>query len=332
MMEFAWPWMFAALPLPLLVRWFAPAATLTAQAALRVPVLDEFRYGAEETASREIARPIRWLLATLAWVLLVASAARPEWLGAPLELPVTGRDLMLAVDLSGSMREEDFVLDKRRVNRLKATKAVAGEFIQRRRGDRLGLVLFGEHAYLQTPLTFDRDTVRTLLEESAIGLAGGEATAIGDAIGLAVKKLVDSPQPDHVLVLLTDGVNNAGEVQPLKAAELASQMGLKIYTIGVGADEILVRDLFGTRRVNPSRDLDEATLRAIAEQTGGRYFRARDSEQLSQIYRILDQLEPAALESRVFRPVTSLYMWPLGAALLCALLLVLIPALRERMP
>jgi len=330
-MEFAWPWMFAVLPLPLLVRWLAPAAKPGSQAALRVPVLDEFRYGTENVPVQRVARPLRWLLASLAWVLLVASAARPEWLGEPLELPLTGRDLMLAVDLSGSMREDDFVLGGQRVNRLQATKAVAGDFIQRRRGDRLGLILFGERAYLQTPLTFDRDTVRTLLEESAIGLAGGEATAIGDAIGLAVKKLREHPQQSQVLVLLTDGVNNAGEVHPLKAADLAAELGLKIYTIGVGADAVLVRDLFGTRRVNPSRDLDEATLRAVAERTEGRYFRARDSEQLAQIYRILDQLEPAAVESRVFRPVTALYIWPLGMALVLGLLLLSVPAVRERL-
>ena len=185
-------------------------------------------------------------------------------------------------------------------------KQVAGDFIERRAGDRVGLILFGRRAYLQTPLTFDRQTTRALLEESAIGLAGKE-TAIGDAIGLAVKRLREEPEQNRVLVLLTDGANTAGAVEPLKAADLAAAEGLKIYTIGVGADEMMVRSLFGSRRINPSADLDERALTAIADKTGGRYFRARDTRSLMQIYGILDELEPAAEEEDVLRPPAELY-------------------------
>lgn len=197
---------------------------------------------------------------------------------------------------------------------------VGSQFIRRRTGDRLGLILFGRQAYLQTPLTFDRDTVRTLLREAVIGLAGKE-TAIGDAIGLAVKRLKDKAIDSRVLILLTDGANTAGEVEPTKAAELAAQHGLKIYTIGIGADEMVVRSFFGNRRINPSAELDEKTLTAIAQKTGGRYFRARNTKEFEEIYRILDQLEPVAKESQSFRPRTALYFWPLAVGLLIAALI-----------
>jgi Ca-activated chloride channel family protein len=221
------------------------------------------------------------------------------------------------------MEAEDFQLAGRLVDRLTATKAVASSFIRRRTGDRLGLILFGRNAYLQAPLTFDRTTVESLLLESAIGLAGSK-TAIGDAIGLAVKRLRDNPASSRVLILLTDGANTAGAVGPIKAASLAAQAGLKIYSIGIGADEMLAPSLIGMQRVNPSRQLDEETLRAIAERTGGRYFRARDTAQLERIYDLLDELEPVTEEAQPFRPTVSLYAWPLGAALaLCIALLLM---------
>ena len=184
----------------------------------------------------------------------------------------------------------------------------------------MGLILFGDNAYLQVPLTFDRKTVQVLLDEAFIGMAG-ESTAIGDAIGLAVKRLRKNPSEQKVLILLTDGANTSGVVTPLKAAELAAGEGLKIYTIGIGADEMIVRSFFGNRRVNPSRDLDEDTLRAIADKTGGRYFRARDAEELSKIYGLLDQLEPIEKDQQYFRPRKALYIWPLAGALTLSLLL-----------
>ena len=254
------------------------------------------------------------LLATIAWCLLVLASARPQWLGEPIEQAVSGRDLMLAVDLSASMEEQDFFINKQAVDRLTAIKAVATDFINRRVGDRVGLVLFGTNAYLQTPLTFDRKTVQTLLNEAVIGLAG-ENTAIGDAIGLAVKRLKSQPSDSRVLILLTDGANTAGEITPIKAAELAKDNQLKIYTIGVGADEMIVRSFFGNRKVNPSRDLDENTLVKVAESTGGKYFRARNSDELNNIYMLLDQLEPIEKDKQYFRPHSELYPWPLGLAL-----------------
>ena len=317
MMQFEWPWLWLLLPLPWLLRRLLPAVPPRGDDALRVPFLEDF---SAAHGSPQPAAPQGWPLwvAAMAWLLLIAALTRPQWLGDAVELPVSGRDLMLAVDLSGSMEVEDFQWQGELVNRLVATKVVASRFIDRRMGDRLGLILFGQQAYLQTPLTFDRETVKQLLLESAIGLAGKE-TAIGDAIGLAVKRLRDHPVNSRVLILLTDGANTAGEVDPLKAAELAAGAKLKIYTIGIGADEMLVRSLFGTRRVNPSQDLDEKTLRAIADTSGGRYFRARDMQELEQIYQLLDELEPVDEEAQYFRPVHALYPWPLAAALLLAL-------------
>jgi len=328
MIEFATQWVLFILPLPLLIHYLIPAAKPRQEAALRVPFIDDFSGIGQQGVSR---KPRSWplLLALLAWICLVVAAARPEWVGDPIELPTSGRDLMLAVDLSGSMEERDFELSGRTVDRLTATKAIAGEFVRKRVGDRVGLILFGEQAYLQTPLTFDRETVRTLLYEAAIGLAG-QATAIGDAIGLMVKRLQDKDKVKEVMILLTDGANTAGEVTPIKAAELAADKGLKIYTIGIGADRMTVQTLFGAREVNPSKDLDEKTLKAIAEKTGGRYFRAKNTEELSKIYALIDQLEPIEQDAQVFRPKQALFFYPLGAAMALATLLIVALSWRSR--
>jgi len=315
MIHFEWPLLILAIPLPLLIRWLLPAELPAEQAALKVPFLEDFGQGETKVVTQNKQWPM--VLAIIAWLCLVLACMRPQWMGEPIEQAVSGRDLMLAIDLSGSMEAEDFIVGKRRVDRLTATKNVASEFISRRVGDRLGLILFGTQAYLQTPLTFDRATVTTLLNESALGLAG-ENTAIGDAIGLAVKRLRKQKTESRVLILLTDGANTAGEVTPLKAAELAADNHLKIYTIGIGADEMIVRSFFGSRKVNPSRDLDEGTLKAIADKTGGRYFRARNTQELNKIYHILDELEPVEKDKQYFRPKTELYHWPLAVALLLA--------------
>jgi Ca-activated chloride channel family protein len=289
-----------------------PARNPVEQAALKVPFLEDI----SELQTQSILKKDSWSiwLAVAVWILLVIASARPQWLGEPIEQAISGRDLMMAVDLSRSMEAQDFMINKRAVDRLTAIKAIASDFVNRRVGDRLGLILFGTQAYLQTPLTFDRKTVQTLLDEAVIGLAG-DNTAIGDAIGLAVKRLKDQPANSHVLILLTDGANTAGEVTPLKAAELAAENGLKIYTIGVGADEMLVPSFFGSHKVNPSLDLDEKTLVKIAESTGGSYYRARNTEELNNIYMRLDELEPIEKDKQYFRPRTELYIYPLALAL-----------------
>jgi Ca-activated chloride channel family protein len=319
MIEFEWPWLFLLLPLPLLLRILLPPAAANRQAVLRTPLLEDF--AASLNANTKAAASRVLLAGALsAWVLLVTAAARPQWYGEPVQLPVSGRDLMLAVDLSESMQEEDFVLGNRAIDRLTAVKKVAGEFIERRAGDRIGLILFADRAYVQVPLTFDRRTVNTLLQEAFLGLAGAR-TAIGDAIGLAVKRLQDNPEQRRILILMSDGANTAGELEPLKAAELAQQAGLKIYTIGIGADAIQRQSFFGVFTVNPSQDMDEKTLTAIARTTGGRYFRAHNTAELAEIYGVLDQLEPVEVEQQSFRPTRALFYWPLALAFILALLL-----------
>lgn len=321
MIQFEWLWGFLLLPLPVLAYYLLPAASVANEAALKVPNIDIFQ-GALLSEAPNKTKSWLLLLAAIAWVLFVIAIARPQWLGDPIELPISGRDLMLAVDLSGSMKVEDFEINGRAVNRLVATKYVAQQFIKQRKGDRLGLILFGEKAYLQTPLTFDLTTVNTLLLESAIGLAG-EKTAIGDAIGLAIKRLAKVEKNSRVLILLTDGANTAGEVTPIKAAQLAAEQNLKIYTIGVGAEEMIQQSFFGSRKVNPSAELDERSLRYIAEHTGGQYFRARDTQELEGIYQHLDKLEPTEQETETLRPEQSLYYWFLAASLMMASLVVM---------
>lgn len=312
MFDFAWPWLFLLLPLPWLAWRFLPPARQQ-QAGLRVPFLEDFAALQGQSIHTGGRSALTLFLAGLAWVLLVTATARPQWQGEAIPLPLQGRDLMLAVDLSGSMAEEDFVIGRQRVDRLTATKIVAGNFIEKRQGDRVGLILFGEQAYLQAPLTHDLETVKTLLEEAFIGMAG-QKTAIGDAIGLAIKRLRDK-KGERVLVLMSDGENTAGQMEPLKAAQLAVQENLKIYTIGIGADP--QADFFGLLRGRSS--LDEKTLTRIAEITGGRYFRARDTAQLVAIYDAIDAMEPVENDQRFFRPVDELFHWPLSAALILAL-------------
>ena len=318
MYDLLWWWMFLLLPLPWLVRLVLKPAQQQAGRALKVPFLEDFQQG-KQAFSRSWHSWLALLLGALAWLMLVTAAARPVWIGDTVSLPMQGRDLMMAVDLSGSMQEQDFILNRQVVDRLVATKAVAGEFISKRSGDRIGLVLFGDQAYLQAPLTFDRHTVLQLLKESAIGLAG-ERTAIGDAIGLALKRLQNSPEKNRVLILMTDGANTAGSVSPLEAADMAAAAGLKIYTVGIGSESDAARSLFGFQLMNPNADLDERSLRAIADKTGGQYFRARDTEEFHKIYAELDRLEPVEQAAQQWRPQQELFRWPLLAAFVLVLL------------
>ncbi len=327
MLQIDWPWVLLLLPLPLVVYYGIPAREAGRQAALRVPFIEDFRFTRQPKQLRLKLRWLKWL-SLLAWCLVVLSASRPQWLGDTISINISGRDMMIAVDLSDSMRVEDFEINGQPVNRLNATKSVATEFIENRRGDRLGLILFGSRAYLQAPLTFDTRTINQLLLESAIGLAG-ERTAIGDAIGLALKRLDANPQGKQVLILMTDGANTAGEVTPMKAAQLAAQRGLKIYTIGIGSDEIEHRSWFGLRKPNPAAQLDEKSLREIAWATGGRYFRAHDTQRLAEIYALLDQLEPLDKDEQSFRPTSALFYWPLAIALLLAAIICLVRVRRS---
>lgn len=310
MIHFEWLWVLGLAPLPWLVYRLLTPASL-AFAALKAPFYDLLAAVSEGVASR---RKIGMILALLTWLLLLLASARPQWVGEPVATPLSGRDLMLAVDLSDSMKERDMVIEQVTVNRLQAVQSIAAKFIERREGDRIGLILFGSEAYLQSPLTLDRRSVNTLLEEAIIGIAGNQ-TAIGNAIALAVKRLPDRESGDKVLILLTDGKNTAGTFSPAQATTLAKKTGLKVYTIGIGSER-----LSGFSGFLRGATVDEETLQQIAKATQGRYFRARNSEELEQIYAIIDELEPADEEQQSLRPIKELFHWP--AALVFLLVLI----------
>jgi Ca-activated chloride channel homolog len=312
MIHFAWPWLGLLAPLP----WLHYRARSPAEprgVAVFLPFLATLP--ATVAISPGSGRAARIIFAAL-WLLLLLAATRPQWLGDPLPVPTTGRRLILAVDVSGSMATPDM---GGRTTRLEAVQEVAGRFIDGRHGDQVGLILFGTQPYLQAPLTPDLETVHRFLDEAVVGVAGPE-TAIGDAIGLALKRLKASQDPNDaraagtsretVMVLLTDGESNAGAVPPLEAARLAAQAGLRIYTIGVGA--IPQQGFFGALGNN---DLDEETLQSIAKMTGGEYFRAGDARMLQAVYHRIDEREPAAGRELWFRPAEEWFIAPLALAL-----------------
>ncbi|MEH6565355.1 MAG: VWA domain-containing protein [Halopseudomonas sp.] len=317
MFEIYWPAAFALLPLPWLLRWLLPAAGRPAS-ALHISFMRRL-HQLEPAAGPQARRGTRWPW-LLIWLLLVCAVSRPQLLGAPLAPSISGRDMMIAVDLSASMEIRDMQLQDQPLDRLGLVKHWLGAFIERRRGDRLGLILFGSKAYVQAPLTYDLDSVAQWLNESFIGLTGRD-TAIGDAIGLGIKRLIQQPASSRVLLLITDGANTAGEIAPIQAAQLAAEQGIRIFTIGVGADSQQHEGLLGllNGEVDPSIDLDETTLREVAEITGGTYFRARDSASLEAIYAQLDELEPSLRAGRPSHESIPLYPWPLGAAWLLSL-------------
>lgn len=317
MFELAWPWMFCLLPLPFIIWKWVPAVRRNSS-AIRIPST----YGLVSTSQSTGRRRLLLLLMSLCWLMLVSSIARPQWLGEPLAVRAEGREIMLAVDLSGSMEIADMQLEGRSVDRLTMVKHVLSDFIERREGDRLGLILFADTAYLQTPMTYDRNTVKQMLNESVLGLVG-ERTAIGDAIALSVKRFRSDEESNRVLVLLTDGQNTAGNLTPEQALELAEAYDVTIYPIAVGAEEVVVDSFFGQRRVNPSRDLDVPLMQSIAEKTGGKYFRARSTDELEDIYQRLDQLEPIAGDPQQLRPQVSLFYWPLAISFLLFVIIVM---------
>lgn len=314
MFEFTWLWAFALLPLPVAVYFLSkPHAQ---PSAIRLPKLPD--------GLGQKAQINRWLVVLMAtaWIALIAALSRPVWYGDPIEINPDHRDMMLAVDLSGSMSIKDMITeDNEAIDRLTAVKDVLHQFIEKRSGDRLGLVLFANHAYLQTPLTFDRDTVQQQLDRTVLGLIG-QSTAIGEGLGIATKTFIDSEAPQRVIVLLSDGANTAGVIEPLEAAELAARSDVTIYTVGVGAEEMEQRTFFSTRTVNPSQDLDERMLTRIADMTGGQYFRARNPQELEQIYQMIDQLEPINTAQQTWRPRQELFRFPLALSLLLSVIIV----------
>ncbi|ANU38653.1 vWA domain-containing protein [Vibrio scophthalmi] len=313
--EFVWWPVLLALPLPLVIYFLAPRVKNAAP--LFLPYLP--------IAASQVA-PKQWLAKTLAaaiWVAVILSAARPVWYGEPIMNQLEHRDMMLVVDLSGSMGQEDMLYQGDYIDRLTAVKQVLSDFISQREGDRLGLIFFADHAYLQTPLTLDRNALSNQLNMAVLRLIGSN-TAIGEGIGLATKNFVDSEAKQRVMILLSDGTNTAGVLDSIEAAKIAKKYGVTIYTVGVGAGEMEVRQLFMTRTVNTAQDLDEASLKQIAQLTGGQYFRARNSDDLANIYDTINQLEPISQATQTWRPQQEWFRYPLALALLLSALLLVI--------
>jgi len=322
MFEFSYWWVFLLLPLPLLVRYFlSPKKQAFTQ--VWIPLAQGLQQQKTVTKNSFLSTVVPWIL----WVLLLATIAKPVWFGEPIRIQQQSRDMILSLDLSGSMQEEDMPLNNQRVDRLTLVKSIVKDFVKERQGDRLGLILFADHAYLQTPLTFDVDTVSTMVDETEIGLVGNR-TAIGESIAMAIKRFVENKNEQRVLILLTDGANTSGTIKPIEAAKQAAKNNIKIYTIGIGADSMIKRGFFGDQRVNPSADLDEDALTEIATLTNGQYFRARNQDDLQKIYDTINKLQPVDSAFLEFRPEKNLFYWPLSVAIIILLIVVISLKLR----
>ena len=322
MLTFAHPWLFLLLPLPWLVRLMLPAHH-ERKTAVRVPFLQRLSRLAGLQPGDGVAvtrRPLsQWLVLSLSWLFIVAALTRPQWLEDPVikELPM--RDLLVAVDLSGSMEAQDFTdADGNNVDRLTAVKQVLDAFFARRDGDRVGLILFGSAAFVQVPFTDDLDVVRELLDEAQIRMLGPR-TMLGDAMGLAINLFERSEVDERVLIVLTDGNDTGSLVPPERAAEIARDNGVVTYTIAIG-DPASAGE----------QALDEKTLESIARITGGSYFHANDRDELEAIYTELDEVNPRQVETQSYRPLTDLYHWPLAAMILLTLLYIMLLEIRLR--
>lgn len=263
------------------------------------------------------------LLKTFAMMLLILAIARPQIVNHDTRIKSEGVDIVLALDASGSMRALDMTLDGDRADRMAAVKKVVGDFVSGRHYDRIGMVVFGQTAYTQCPLTLDYDVLRGYLDLIDVGIAG-DATAIGNALATSIKRLEGSTAKSRIVILLTDGANNAGEVSPQAAAEAAARQGIKTYTIAVGSRSQLVpfpvQTPFGTRIQNVQLDVDEDTLKMISDKTGGKFFRADSTETLESIYATIDKLEKTEVEIEKFTDADELY-WPFLVAAVALLLI-----------
>lgn len=318
MFSFAWPWLFLCLPLPwFFYRKLAPA--MPQQSALKTPFFAELQKISAQQNKYNYYKTSRTLALLAIWLLVISAAARPQSYHLDTQLPTDGRALFLAVDISNSMLIKDIGEPSEPLSRLEFVKAFIYKLIEQRPGDRLGLILFASQPYLQSPLTHDHVTLSQWLNDAQPGMAG-EHTAIGDAIGLAIKKLRQSSSTHNVLVLITDGANNSGVIPPLTAAKIAAEQGLKIYTIGIGA----TADEQGT---TAQHDLDEPLLQSIAVQTRGKYFRLQRLEQLPELLTYFEHIEPSAHPTQSYR-IHELYPWPLTGAVFLALILALLSFIR----
>lgn len=324
MFKLATPTVLLAIPLPLLIWFFLPKAKKYYRSALNIPFIQMI---SPEQKNRQTTSylSVSWLY--VIWLLTIFAASGPTWVGEPRSLQHEGYNIMLILDISGSMEIRDRIQFGRPITRLELVKSTAEKFVKHRSADHIGLILFGTRAYLQTPLTQDHATILNRLQDATVGLAG-KTTAIGDALGLAIKHMQHLPKKGRVIILLTDGANNAGILLPLKAAQLAKQDDIKVYTIGLSSETNL--PFFNAMPASALDDLDEETLKTIASMTHGRYFRATDKRSLEHIYQLINQLETVTADSATIRPEKAYYPYPLGIALCCLMLWLIRYILREQ--
>ena len=311
MLTISYPWVFLLLPLPLLILYLAPAYR-EPRLAVRVPFMDRLYVVTGRTGATggALVRRTRMQKAQIAfaWLALLTALARPTWMEDPIVRELPMRDLLVALDLSGSMETRDFTdASGQLTDRLDAAKQVLDQFLSRRDGDRVGLVFFGSAAFVQAPFSEDLEVVRELLDEAQVRMLGPR-TVLGDSIGVAIRLFENSEVDERVMIVLTDGNDTGSLVPPVRAAAIARDNGVTVHTVAMGDPEAA-----------GEQALDEETLRAVAETTGGGYFHAGDRVELERIYRALDQLNPRQVESLSYRPERELYFWPLGAAVLFSL-------------
>jgi Ca-activated chloride channel family protein len=321
-LELAHPWALLLLPLPLLVWWLAPPQRERVS-ALRVPFFEQIAAAAgSEARAGAIVMRRRWLqmvMAIIVWALIVTGLAKPEWVGEPIMRTEAARDIMLALDLSGSMDYVDFPGEEGAdVSRFEAVQRVVDRFVARRESDRIGLIVFGTKAYLQLPFTRDLETARALVDLMEVGMAGPK-TALGDSIGLAISAFEKSEVDDRLLILLTDGNDTASKMTPVNAADIAKLNGVEIYTIGIGNTEATGEDR-----------VDFDTLAKIARRTGGEFFNAEDEAGLEAVYRRIDESTVADVRTQSWRPRDSLVHWPVGIAVVLVLLTYALLLARSR--
>lgn len=313
MLTFSYPWMFLLLPLPLLIRYLAPPYR-EPRMAVRVPFMDLlYRISGRQTGDRAAITSrlrVQWIQVILVWLVIVTAVARPQWMDDPVVRELPMRDMLVALDLSGSMETRDFTASTGEISdRLTAAKQVLDQFLGRRDGDRVGLIFFGSAAFVQAPFTEDLYVVRELLDEAQVRMLGPR-TMLGDAIGVAIQLFERSEVDERVLIVLTDGNDTGSMVPPVRAAEIARDSGVTVYTVAMGDPQAA-----------GEQALDETTLRAVAETTGGDFFHAENRAELDRIYNALDQLNPRQVETASYRPQHELYHWPLGFGLLVSMLL-----------
>ena len=329
MIHFAYPQLWVLIVLPVLMYYLLPPLEGIHGDALRIPFLKDLKKIKSQNKAlwqfslqgkrTSLTMPLIVLFAI--YSLLVVAVCRPQQVGEPVKIPQIGRDIILVMDISTSMLERDFIYQGRRLSRLQAVKLAAADFIDKRRDDRIGLILFGTRAYLQSPLTYDKAAVKNILFSMEAGMAGN-STAIGDALGLALKSLKDNKDKNNkIIILLTDGENNDGSVSMPQAINLAQNEKVKIYTIGVGGAGSLMQSILSYKIALPS-GIDEAGLQTLAEEAGGKYFRADDTAGLVKIYEAINQLEPQNQEDSYVQEIKEYYYIPVIAAFLLAMALM----------